>query len=58
MKYEVHIKYEGTSTYLVEASSWKEAEDIATKLYYDGEDPDNCGGDYENITDIDTNPVA
>ena len=57
MKYEVTIVYKGQSTFIVDAGSDDEAEQMALSRYHEGEDGDMPQSDYQDIENINTKEV-
>lgn len=58
MKFEVQFAYSGVLHYLVEAESSEAAIEKAEHRYYDGDEPDITGREYERIdsTTVVNNP--
>jgi hypothetical protein len=50
--YEVRIKYEGTSTYFVQADNSEDAAEEASSLFKNGADGTSTGVEYEKIENI------
>lgn len=53
MNYTVYVRYEGSNTYVVEASSPEEAAEKAKQLFLDGDDGIMTGSEYEDVVNID-----
>jgi hypothetical protein len=51
-RFEVPIVYKGQCNFIVEASSIEEAENIARKMFNNGDRPDELGNEWEKIDRI------
>jgi hypothetical protein len=51
-KFEVPVVYKGQCNFIVEASSIKEAENIAEEMFNNGDRPDGLGNEWEKIDRI------
>lgn len=52
MTYEITIRYEGANHYLVEAEDAEAAEKLARERYQDGDNGEQTGAEWEEITRI------
>jgi hypothetical protein len=57
-RYEVRVRYQGVSTYFVEANSDEEAAELARARYRNGEPDEATGSEYEEIVGADVRPIA
>lgn len=48
-KYEVPVVYKGQCNFIVEASSIEEAENMARRMFNNGDRPDELGNEWEKI---------
>jgi hypothetical protein len=56
--YEVRVRYQGVSTYFVEAHDEEEAADLARARYRNGGPDETTGSEYEEIVGTDVRAIA
>ncbi len=57
-RYEVRVRYQGVSTYFVDASSDEDAAELARARYRNGAPNEATGSEYEEIVGTDARPIA
>ena len=57
-RYEVRVRYQGVSTYFVEADSDEEAAELGRTRYCNGEPQDATGSEYEEIVGVGVEPSS
>lgn len=58
MTYEISIVYHGANHYLVEADTPEAAERVALQRYYEGDNGEQTGAEWEEIEHFRVEPVA
>ena len=57
-RYEVRVRYEGVSTYFVDADSDEEADELARARYRNGEPEEATGSEHEEIVGVTVVPIS
>ena len=56
-RYEVRVRYQGVSTYVVEAGSDEEAAELGRLRYRNGEPEDATGSEHEEVVSVAVSPI-